>query len=381
MTDRHLGLYVHFPFCRSKCAYCDFPSEAVDTIPDAEYRDAVIGEITERAGRFGPGPFTTVFFGGGTPSLWSPVSVAAVIAAARSALGLAEDAEITLEANPGTVDAARLAEYRDAGANRLSLGVQSLDDRLLSGVGRIHDRGQALQAVAAARDAGLHNLSLDLILGLPGQALQDWLADLSGALTLAPAHLSLYQLTLARGTPLHDAVQRGEIRVPDEDAAAEMLTQGLALSVKAGYSRYEVSNLALPDRACRHNLLYWTGGEYLGVGAAAASFRRVGTGLGEREINSPHLEEYLEDRSAFVRREQLGPDELTRERLLTGLRLVQGVDLDSLAEEIGRDPLEDRGEEIEELEREGLIVIADDRLRPTERGLMFADALALRLSP
>jgi len=381
LAAQALGLYVHFPFCLSKCAYCDFPSQVTERIPDPAYRDAVVEEIRTRAPEFGSGRFSTIFFGGGTPSLWSPDSVAAVIDAARTTLGLAPDTEISLEANPGTIDTERLAAYRDAGVNRLSLGIQSLDDRLLSAVGRIHDRGQALRAVAAARDAGLDNLGLDLIFGLPGQVPEAWVVDLGRALTLAPEHLSLYQLTLAEGTPLRQAVDRGVRRVPDEDATAQMLEQGLALAADAGYLRYEVSNLSRPDRRCRHNLIYWTGGEYLGVGAAAASFRRVGIGLGERVTNSSDPQAYLCDRPGTAEREPLGPAELIRERLLTGLRLCDGVDLDALAAEIGSDPLAGKRDELDELIELEMIEATAGRLRPTAEGLMFADALAERLSP
>ena len=272
------GLYLHIPFCRRKCPYCDFFSVEEHDAQRRAYPALLRRHLEWAAGHGWQAPFDTVYFGGGTPSLLSPRAVGSLLEAADRQFGLAGDAEITLEANPGTVTAARLAGYRAAGVNRLSLGLQSLAPGSLTLLGRRHDAVQGVRSVELARRAGFANLSLDLIFALPGQSLAELDTELDRYFALAPEHLSCYGLTAEPDTPFGHRVQAGELHLPDGDFYAEaflLLHERLAT---AGFEHYEIANYARPGRACRHNLGYWARREYLGVGAGAHSFREKGWG-------------------------------------------------------------------------------------------------------
>ena len=262
-----LSAYVHFPWCVAKCPYCDFNSHALrDTLPQTDYVDALLDDLDhELECRPQTRPLHSVFLGGGTPSLFEPASIARVLEALERRLGFCEDIEITMEANPGAVDAAHFAGYRAAGVNRLSLGVQSLDDGCLKAIGRIHDAAAAVAAVRTARRAGFDNLNLDLMFALPGQDLAMAASDLARALALEPEHLSYYHLTIEPNT----AFARQPPPLPDEDLAADMLDQAAERLGAAGFERYEVSAWSRPGRRCAHNLNYWQFGDYLGIGAGA----------------------------------------------------------------------------------------------------------------
>ncbi len=275
-----LSLYVHFPWCVRKCPYCDFNSHAPrpgqfgpqailgvqSGLPEAAYIDALIADLEQDLPDVWARPVRTVFMGGGTPSLFSPAAIDRLLSALRARLPLAADAEITLEANPGTVEQARFREYRAAGINRLSIGIQSFDDTLLQRLGRIHGRAEALRAAEAAHAAGFDNFNLDLMFGLPGQDLAGALADLDTALDLAPSHLSYYQLTLEPNTRFAHSPPSG---LPDDDHLWAMQTGAQARLTARGYTHYEVSAYARPGQSCRHNLNYWRFGDYLGIGAGA----------------------------------------------------------------------------------------------------------------
>ncbi len=272
------GLYLHIPFCRRKCPYCDFFSVEGHAPQLRGYPALLRRHLVWAANQGWQGPVDTVYFGGGTPSLLSPRAVGALLETAAREFGLADDAEITLEANPGTVSAASLAGYRAAGVNRLSLGLQSLDPAQLATLGRLHSRKQGLQAVRRARQAGFANLSLDLIFALPGQTLEALAEALEDYLLLDPEHLSCYGLTAEPATEFHARMQRGELRLPDEDYYADaflLIDEHLAAN---GYDHYEIANYARPGRSCRHNLGYWRRRPCLGVGAGAHSFREEGWG-------------------------------------------------------------------------------------------------------
>ena len=261
-----LSLYVHLPWCVRKCPYCDFNSyEARGALPDLEYVAALLrdlrGELTYAQGR----TIETIYFGGGTPSLFSSAAIARLLEGARAEGAIAANAEITLEANPGAVDSARFVAFRDAGVNRLSIGIQSFRNDKLRALGRVHDAGQAEAAVATARAAGFANLNLDLMYGLPGDDVAGAVADLERAIALAPEHLSWYQLTLEPNT----AFERRPPALPDDDVVASIEEQGRALLAAHGYERYEVSAYARRGRRCQHNLNYWQFGDYLGIGAGA----------------------------------------------------------------------------------------------------------------
>jgi oxygen-independent coproporphyrinogen-3 oxidase len=268
-----IGLYLHIPFCRQKCAYCDFSSYAGRESLVAPYLDALDREMALWHDHLGCGAQArTLYVGGGTPTVLPAAGLASLVERARRAFALPEEAEITVEANPGTVNSAYFRCLRRAGANRLSLGVQSYDDRLLALLGRIHNADQADASVRDARAAGFQNLNLDLMLGLPRQTLGDWQASVRRALDLAPQHLSLYALTVEQGTPLAAQIERGALPAPDDDLAAEMYEWAAGALARAGYDHYEISNWALPGYACRHNLVYWRNEPYLGLGAGAHSW-------------------------------------------------------------------------------------------------------------
>ena len=267
-----ISLYIHIPLCVKKCAYCDFASFAGRMAQRARYVQAVCREIRAQAAFFGPRRVGTVFLGGGTPTLLTGGQVQQILDTVLACFELDDGAEITMEGNPGTLTMDSLRAYRQAGVNRLSLGVQSLDDGLLAAVGRIHTAAEAVQAVRMAREAGFDNLNLDLMLGLPGQTAAQWRDTLARAIALAPDHLSCYSLILEEGTPLFERVKTGACApLPDEETMEEMDALTDRLTRAAGYAQYEVSNYARPGKQCRHNIVYWECLPYLGVGLGAHS--------------------------------------------------------------------------------------------------------------
>jgi len=400
MLPDSVGLYLHFPFCLRRCKYCDFFSTEGMRKRIPAYSRALIREIEATGGAGGSPSVDSVFFGGGTPSLLDPRQVVALLESIRSSFRLDPHAEITLEANPGTVDDARLKTFREAGINRLSLGVQSADDDELRLLGRIHTFSDADQSAKAAHRAGFTNLSLDLMYGLPGQSMTSWTHTLVCALSLTPEHLSLYALTLERGTELARAVRRGALAAPDTDAAADMYEQAEGLLAAAGYRHYEISNWAqdaeaaanpgrgnppatdFPAFACRHNLRYWLIRPYLGFGAGAH-----GCAAGKRYANIRSVDKYIERmRSGRARRFPLSPavsrsvlhtreDEL-REAMWLGLRLTEaGVDRFTYQNRFGEDYYHRFREEIDSSIADGLLEWTrnGDALRLTPRGRLLGN--------
>ncbi len=368
-----VGLYIHVPWCLRKCPYCDFNSHALRGEPDEARFVRVLLEDLERELASVPGrALETVFIGGGTPSLLKGETVAALLEGVRRRALLSADAEITLEANPGAADAARFRDYRQAGVNRLSVGVQSFDAGLLRRIGRIHDPRQAVEAFEAARAAGFENINLDLMFGLPGQTVEQALVDLDRARALGPEHLSWYQLTLEPNTPFH----RDPPPLPDEETLWRMQQAGLAKLAEAGYGRYEVSAFALEGRRCRHNLNYWTFGDYLGAGPGAHGKVTGPEGI-LRYWKERHPERYLE---APVRRgeRRLTPGELPLEFLMNALRLVEGVDEALFPARTGL-PSEALEPALGRLRARGLV--AGDRLAATPKGYDFLDELLLEFQP
>ena len=322
-----LGLYLHIPFCRRKCPYCDFFSVEGHAAQLRGYPALLRRHLAWAAGHDWHGPVDTVYFGGGTPSLLSARAVGGLLSAIDQRFGLTSAAEITLEANPGTVTAARLRDYRAAGVNRLSLGLQSLDVGQLLTLGRLHDAAHGVRAVKLARQAGFTNLSLDLIFALPGQTLSDLDAELDRYLDLAPEHLSCYGLTAEPDTPFHHRVQAGELQLPDGEFYAEAFLLLHERLTAAGYAHYEIANYARPGQACRHNLGYWGRRPYLGLGAGAHSFRD--SGWGERWAVPPDLVAFGE---ALQKRQEPAEQLETFDRagamsetLYLGLRTRMGV--------------------------------------------------------
>jgi len=374
------GIYVHWPFCRAKCPYCDFNSHVRHGgINEARFLSAYLTELAHFASLTPGRSFASVFFGGGTPSLMQPASVAAILEAIARHWCIAGNAEITLEANPTSVEAMRFAGYRAAGVNRLSLGVQSLDDASLKALGRQHTAAEALAAVALAKRY-FSRVSFDLIYAREGQSARQWRNELTHALGHAADHLSLYQLTIEPGTPFAARYETGTLSTPNgaEARAQYLLTQELCEA--AGLPAYEVSNHARPGSESRHNLLYWRGDDYAGIGAGAHS--RIsfdGTKRALATIKSPEnwLAQVEVTGHGFASDETVGPGEAADEYLLMGLRLKEGIDLARLALIGGRTLDEGR---VAELAQDGLIARSGTRLAATPKGVLVLDRLIVELA-
>ncbi|MGO9852524.1 MAG: radical SAM family heme chaperone HemW [Steroidobacteraceae bacterium] len=328
-----LALYVHFPWCVRKCPYCDFNSYTLQgELAPTPYVERLVRDLAAQAGEVAGRELTSVFLGGGTPSLFSPDAIARLLAAARRSLALAADAEVTLEANPGAIERGAFREYRAAGVTRVSLGAQSFDAARLAALGRIHSPAETRRAAQELHAAGLENFNLDLMYALPGQDQAGALRDVTEALALAPAHLSHYQLTLEPGTVF--AAQPPPL--PDEDQAAAMLEECGAQLAAAGFARYEVSAYARPGRQCRHNLNYWRFGDYLGVGAGAhgkLSFAARGEVL--RTVQPREPRRYLAAAPGELTRRVVAPEDLPFEFMLNALRLTAGFALESFTARTG----------------------------------------------
>ena len=374
------GVYIHFPYCLSKCPYCDFASRAETVIPQQRYTEAVLREIDARAKEFAGREAASIYFGGGTPSLWDPPLFARVLRAVRSSWSVKADAEITLEANPGTTDEDRFAAFREAGANRISIGVQSFAPAQLVSLGRKHSPHDAVRAFETARKAGFTNVSLDLIHGAEKQTRELAGRDAASAVALGPEHISCYALTLvglAEEVPMAKAVQRGELTLPDDESAADMGEAVRTELMRGGYARYEISNYARPGFESVHNTLYWRGGEYAAAGCGACGFRR-----GRRYANDRSPERYMErvERTGIGEAsfEDVSPEQHLRERLFTGLRLADGIDLDALAKDLDIPVRARFGREIDRIVREGLGELCGPVLRLNDRGMDLHSEVSLR---
>jgi len=378
------GVYIHFPYCLSKCPYCDFASRAEAVIPQQRYTDAVLRELRTRAEQFPDREAISIYFGGGTPSLWDPPQLGRVLREIRSLWRVRPDAEVTLEANPGTTDEERFTAFRDLGVNRLSIGVQSFAPAQLVSLGRKHSGPDAVRALRTARAAGFRNVSLDLIHGAERQTPEQAAQDAASAVALGPEHLSCYALTLtglAEEVPMARAVRRGELVLPEDDVVSEMGDAVRAELLKGGYSRYEISNYARPRRESVHNSLYWLGGEYAAAGCGACGFLRQGGG-GFRFANDRSPERYMERVEQAGRgdssSERISPEDHLKERLFTGLRLAQGIDLAALERDLDL-PVRARFEaRIGRIVREGLGSFDGTVLRLNERGLDLHSEVSIR---
>jgi oxygen-independent coproporphyrinogen-3 oxidase len=376
-----LGVYVHFPWCRARCPYCDFAIAVprrrdLAGIPHAGYADAVLAELDARAPLYAGRRLRSLYFGGGTPSLWEPAQLARVVAAVCARFDAAPE-EITVEANPLDCTPATLGALRAAGAHRLSIGAQSFADPELAFLGRDHDGATAAAAVPAARAAGFAAVSLDLIYGLPGQTLAAFERNLERAVALAPDHLSVYQLTVEPRTPLGAAARAGHPVAADDETGAALFELAHARLGAAGYEHYEVSSYARPGRRAIHNALYWTGAEYLGLGNGAHSLWRDGDGGGLRWAAHRSVVRYLAGRPSADPRAcdlvaEVTPQDaaaLRDDLVWLGLRTADGIPRELVA---GGRPLAD-------LVAAGFVSVDGDRVRPTARGLLFADELGARL--
>jgi len=382
------GIYVHVPFCVRKCGYCDFYSvaggeEARDAFP------ALVEREMDLLLRDFPGeaivPADTVYFGGGTPTVLGPDRLNRLLAAIRSRFPVAEGAEISVEGNPGTVTAGDFARLRDGGFDRVSLGVQSFRQETLSALGRIHSVGEVRAAYRDARRAGFPSVGIDLIFGNPGQKEEEWQADLDLAVTFLPDHLSAYALSPEPGTPIHGAIGRGEIALPDDDAVARMYTAARETLVAAGYRHYEISNFARPGRECRHNVKYWRRDGYLGLGPSAHGLLFPGEAApsGLRTANPSSLPDYARalggGRLAWRSTRTCDREDAWKEALIFGLRTAEGVSLESIEERNGPPPEEVR-EAVDKLVGDGCLLREGNRLRLPERYWFVSNEVLQRLA-
>jgi oxygen-independent coproporphyrinogen-3 oxidase len=368
------SLYLHIPFCQRKCSYCDFVSFESPSLPIHEYGELLRTEMADAARRFAVTSVATVYLGGGTPSLLLPPVVAGLLQAVADHFPLESDLETTMEVNPGTVTPESLAGYRQAGVNRLSIGVQSFDDRELLLLGRIHSSAEALATFHWARRAGFTNISLDLMHSLPGQTLGRWRETLGQAVDLAPEHLSAYGLSIESGTPLAAMASRGELASIDPEVAADMFELTVDSLQAAGYEQYEISNFARHGFRSRHNQVYWRRGNYLGFGAGAHSFLAE-SGFGLRWENPPDLTGYAAQlQGARDRVEQpLSAEEAMAEFFFLGLRLLEGVDLAAFAAQFGTTAEAAFPGVIERFVANGLLCRQGERLCFSRRGIMLAN--------
>lgn len=374
------SLYVHIPFCQRKCVYCDFYS--VETVGMMEeFLGALRTEIALGA-RAGEGTrFDTLFFGGGTPSLLTPSQLEGVLGALRRAFLITDDAEVTLETNPGTVSPGTLRDYRSLGVNRLSIGIQSFDDAELRFLGRIHDAGQASRTVGLARDAGFRNVSVDLIYSLPGQTVEGWDATLARAIALGPDHVSAYSLIVEDDTPLARMVAAKMVAPNPVESEAALYEHTMSVMERSGFEHYEVSNYARPGFRSLHNSAYWSHAQYLGFGPSAHSFWRTGnSGAPRRWSNVASVRRYCErlrgGEIPVAMQEEVTPSQLCNERIFLGLR-SGGISLPALEREFGLPA--DRHALAGALVAEGAAVLEGGTLRLTSRGFMVCDEIAARL--
>ena len=366
-----LGLYLHVPFCSAICNYCNFNRGLFEPGLKNRYVAALEREIAA-SGR--GEPVDTIFFGGGTPSLLDPAEVARLIAATRTAFDVTDDAEVTLETNPETSSSERMSGFREAGVNRISLGVQSFRDQELKRLGRIHSADRARAAVHEAREAGFDNVSLDLMMWLPQQSAVDWRESVHALIAVAPEHASLYLLELYPNAPLKEDMARGGWSLAPDDDAAEMYLWSMSRLDEAGYEQYEISNVSKPGRPSRHNLKYWQDGEWIGLGCGAHS-----TQNGVRWKNVASTEEYISrlqaGHSVVAERRELTREARLEEALFTGLRLSEGLDLDTVGQQYGIDVWDRYADPLRPAIEAGLAIRDGSRLRLSRDGMLLANEI------
>jgi len=382
MPAAPLHLYVHIPFCVHKCPYCDFNSHVRQSPPWNTYQQALLRELShwsaqrQYAGR----PIQTIFFGGGTPSLAPSSLIRSVLETVALLFPMKQDAEITLEANPGTAEAERFADYRNAGVNRLSIGAQSFDDMELKWLERIHNSVEVITAYEAARNAGFEQISLDLMYGLPDQSVETWMHHLEQVVSLAPEHVSCYQLTVEPHTQLAVRHKQTPLHLPGEDLSLNFLMQTRERLAEAGYAAYEISNFSKPGMHCRHNDGYWQYHDYLGIGAGAAGKWDTPDGGIIRYSNMRSPETYIksasETGSAVNSREQLSKPQAAAESIWLGLRRTDGISREWFNARFGASPEILFGGALSPWQRNGCLNVTSERLNLTEKGLSLADSIA-----
>ena len=381
-TGSDIALYVHWPFCVSKCPYCDFNSHVVEHVDQGAWRDALLKELKFEAARTDATRLQSVFFGGGTPSLMDPGTVRAIIEAAKGQWRAYDNLEITLEANPGTVDAAWFESFEHAGINRLSLGVQSLDDDQLKFLGRTHSVDDALRAIERAGQA-FDRLSFDLIYARPKQTAKSWHEELKGAVDVLQnaggSHLSVYQLTIEDNTPFKTAYAQGDFELPDEEDGSSLYETTQRVLDEAGLPAYEISNHATTRDECKHNMHVWQGGMYAGIGPGAHGRIRVDGKVHATRRHKPPalwLKKVQADGHGTQEDTMVSPEDRAIEMVLIGLRLREGLDLARLERHTGLDPFKVISQEaLESLESEGLMMRSSDSLRTTDQGRLVLNSV------
>lgn len=367
-----LALYIHIPWCVRKCPYCDFNSHAASpTLPEEEYVDALLADLDQDLHAVHGRELSSIFFGGGTPSLFSAQALGRLLKGVEQRIRFAPDIEITLEANPGTFEQEKFTAYRALGINRLSIGIQSFQEQKLKALGRIHNGDETIRAAGMARQAGFDNFNLDLMHGLPDQSLDDALGDLRQAIAMKPTHLSWYQLTLEPNTVFWNQPPV----LPEDDTLWDIQEAGQALLAEHGYAQYEVSAYAQPGRAARHNLNYWSFGDFIGIGAGAHGKLSHPDGRILRTWKTRLPKDYLNPAKQFKAGEKaLGNEELPFEFLMNALRLTDGVDAALFAQRTGLD-LDSLAEGRRQAEQSGLLQVEPSRLAATARGQLFLNDL------
>ncbi len=368
-----LSIYVHIPWCVRKCPYCDFNSHAAkdDTLPEMEYIQALLNDLDQELPRVWGRTVETVFIGGGTPSLFSPEAIEQLISGLRARLNLRPNAEITMEANPGTLEQGRFAEFRHAGINRLSIGIQSFNDDFLQSLGRIHGRKEAIRAAESAHDAGFESFNLDLMYGLPGQNIAQAMEDLNTAFDLEPPHLSWYQLTLEANTLFYAQPPT----LPDDDALADMEQAGFQRMLNSGYQRYEISAWAKDKHRCQHNLNYWSFGDYLGIGAGAhGKITLPAEQCVIRNWKQKHPKDYLDGLDFIGKEHTVESQDLSFEFMLNILRLREGVPSDWFGLRTGLDQAV-LASALEKARQLQLMETDPETLQSTPRGLQYLNDL------
>lgn len=382
-----LGVYVHIPFCAHRCHYCDFNTyEGLDAI-HGPYVDAVVGQIEQWRARLAPvagrrvdslPPASTVFFGGGTPTLLAPESLARILRSIRGSVGVTPDAEVTVEANPETVDEGVFTKLLEAGFNRFSVGIQATSNALLARLGRTHSAGTALDALRAARDSGARNVNADLIYGSPWEKEADWWRALHAVADAGVAHVSAYALTIEDGTPLSRYVATGKVAPVDPDVQAARYEMAAEVLGAAGFGRYETSNWAVAGRRCRHNLIYWSGGNYLAFGAGAHG-HVDGVRWWYTRLPRDYMDANEREDAGVAGMERLTSDERAAEAFALALRLDHGLDVASFEARFGGEWLAARGAALEELEQGGWVERSAETLRLADRAVFLADAVVAHL--
>ena len=380
---KKLGIYIHIPFCLSKCGYCDFNSYSSMEGIINEYVEAIKKEFSLYSPELKDYEVISIFFGGGTPTILESGQLIAIFESCKSLFNLTADAEITIEANPETLTIDKLRELRKGGFNRISIGVQSFNDRFLKKLGRIHDSKKAYQGILSARDAGFENISIDLMFGIPDETLKDWEDDIETAIKLNPEHISTYNLTIEEGIQFKRELSQGRLKLPDEDRQVEMYDRGIGLLTGAGYEHYEISNFAKNGKKCVHNQIYWQNEEYLGIGAVAYSYIN-----GERRWNLKNPMEYIKRiqgvRDSRVQgvfnviegRERLEEKDIMGETIMMWLRMIEGINLQAFKRRFGVEIKSTFSDVISKHLSNNLIIFDNGNLKLTHKGLLFYNDVA-----